>query len=224
MRANSSFLVRSIQEQPLGAIAAAQAIMAAGLAYSDIIKIKSTFAEPGWLNNESFQILIVAIGIVTFAFVYVFSRQATKEKKVTEHIRQLRSQPYSTFGEIALAFSESGSGYSKQDILDRLMKAAVAGEFSERTGHSRMRLTLLDAQSTPAPERPIIKLSDLSVCGNPAGGERRSPGAIIYMAILLRRPLGKVNIDPNELLTLERSDFRRWHRRFWNGRYEHSRQ
>src|ERR1700680_5121556 len=141
MRAYANFLVRSFQYHPLGAAAAAAALMAVGLAYSDIIKIKWAFVEPEWLNNRSLPILIVAVGILTFSFAYVFSRQEMQEKNDCDDLCQLRLQPYSTFGEIAFAILKSDSTYSKQEILDRLMKAVVAGEFSEWSGHSRRRFS-----------------------------------------------------------------------------------
>ena len=219
MRAYASFLVRSFQSQPLAAAAAVAAMIAASLAYSDISKIKWAFPEPGWLNSRSIQILIVAIAILSFSIAYVFSRQAMKEKHESEDLRRLRLQPYSTFREIALATSKSGSTYSKQEILDRLMRAAIAGEFSERTGHSRMRITPPHAESTLILERPIIRISDLEGFRNPKS-YRSSPGSIIYKAMLLRARSSQEKIDPIELLTLERSEFLRWHRRFRNGRYE----
>jgi len=216
MRAYANFLVRSLQSQPLGVAAAAAAMTAAGLAYSDIVKIKWAFAELGWLSNQSLQILIVAAGLIISSFAYVFFRQAMKENNDSEHIRQLRLQPYSTFREIALAISESDSTSSKQVILDRLMKAAIAGEFSERTGHSRMRIAPPHA---PIQERPIIKLSDLTA--DHVATDKMSPGSIIYKAMLLRARSSAEYIDPIEMLTLERGDFLRWYRRFRNGRYEH---
>jgi len=217
----ASFIVRSLQSQPLGAAAAAAAMVAAGLAYSDIGKITLSFTEPGWLTNRSVEILLAAIGVLVVSFAYVFSRQATKEKYDSEHIRQLRLQRYITFGEIAAAISESDSAYLKQEILDRLIKAAVAGEFSEWTGHSRMRISPLDVKSAPIPERPIIKIRDLDGFGTPSGGDRYSPGSIFYRAMLLCAPMGKTEIGSIELFALERADFRRWYRRFRNGRYEY---
>ncbi len=218
MHAYAKFIVRSLQSQPLGTAATAAAATAAAIAYSEIDKIKWTFAEPEWFNDQSVQILVAAILILITSFAYVFSRQAVKEKNESEEIRQLRLQPYSTFREIALAISESDSLYLKQEIVDRLMKAAIAGEFSERTGHSRIRITLPHAQSAAILERPIIDLRDLTA--DPLATVKMSAGSIIYKAMSLRARSSAEYIDPIEMLTLERADFLRWHRRFRNGRYE----
>jgi len=158
-------------------------------------------------------------GATVLLFVMAVRLQMQVDDK--PHLRKLKTKPYLTFGEIGDAISKDDLAYSQDDILDRLLHAALSGEFKSPSGHSRLRITGFDSLYAPTLTRPIFRFEDLNAF-HASDGVKPTAGVVAYersiykSAITDKGPASAANV----WLILERADFLRWYRRFRNGKYE----
>ncbi len=180
-------------------------------------------ALPGWFDRWAWlfptTLFCLAIGLLIWPLAERFLISLVREEKGdTRQIRRLRLQSYSTFDEIGEAISKANDAYSKEEIIERLLRAAHNGEFYTLPHHSRMRI-----KSHPKSERfggdpPRFYLRDR--LGEPESADQYSDGTVVYEANLIRGNLNEDNFNPDGQIMIERGDFARWYRRFRSGRYE----
>ncbi|MBY0531175.1 MAG: hypothetical protein K2P86_04310 [Xanthobacteraceae bacterium] len=142
-------------------------------------------------------------------------------------LSRLRSQFFMTFGEIADAVAASNPAYSRDDIMERLLKAMWEKEFESVWGYSRMRVTRLN-DAGGVVDRPLIQRRDiLNVLLNDYPNQdvvamlEAAQFRLITKQSASGQPSRFVDSWAN-VFTIERSDFNRWHRRLLNGKYEAS--
>jgi hypothetical protein len=155
-----------------------------------------------------------AVASVFFLAVRLQFRLDAKEEGV---VRRLRFKEYVTFDEIGDALSQVHTAYSKEDIIDHLVRAVANREFESYTGHSRLRITHRDGNGMIEPVRPIE--DGISFLNSAAGLGPTNPNVewALYEAAISPSSNKRSTYGA---LTLERRDFARWYRRFLAGRYE----
>jgi hypothetical protein len=209
------FFWRAIQTQPFTAIAGA-AMTIAGVSYQDWLV--GLAKDPPWpLQSHLVQLAIIAIGVLTFAFV--FYRHSEEERADFQRVKRLRNKRYITFREIAEAISESNPAFSKNEVLTQLMAGVWRGHFSTWGGYSRLHFTFFDADDEPEYARPLCPSpKDWLEQGVRDGNYER---ALFQAAVRGAPGYSPGFLDSHvEPLTLERRDFLRWYARFKSGRYE----
>lgn len=164
-------------------------------------------------------------GAVVLLFAMAVRLQMQLDDQEGQLIRRLKKKRYVTFGEIAKAISTGNIAYTEAEVLDCLLSAALAGEFKEWTGHSRLRMTGFDGNYAPTNTYPIFSYEDLADYTNDRMNPNKKPtaGVIAYERSLFRMSLQQEpppQSGANIWMALEHGDFCRWYRRFRNGKYE----
>jgi hypothetical protein len=215
MRAVVGFLVRACASQPVQAIAGA-VMTVFGVNYDSWLK-RWAGDPPPFLANHFVQLGIIISGV--FILAYIFYRQANEEKDEGAHIKRLRWQPYSTFSEIASGIAQSDPAFTKEEILERLNKAAFAKEFYSLLNHSRMKIKAHPKSTQMRPTSQFC-IEDMDGISEADWGGTISTGKFIYEHNLFVGALNEANFESTGQIVIERKDFARWYRRFRSGRYE----
>jgi hypothetical protein len=209
------FCFRALQNNTVAAIIGA-VMTAIGFNYQTALAAVFPHGPPPFLKTSGIEFLIVGLGLLGVA--YAFYRQLMDQKDDSPQIRRLRLQPYSTFDEIGTAISQADSAYSKEEIIERLLQAALNKEFYSLEHHSRMKIKPHPKSERYGGNPPRFYLKDRS--GLPESADQYSDGTVVYETNLILGNLNKDNFDPDGQIMIERGDFARWYRRFRSGRYE----
>lgn len=132
------------------------------------------------------------------------------------HMRRLRMKPVVSFGEIAKAISESDDAWSESEVMERLEGAFFQREFESYSGHPRTTIQQMDNSLNLLRARPLISVSDVTITET----EDDTVGSNAFERALFQGISDDAVGGGMAYITLDRSDFERWYRKFRAGSYE----